>query len=117
MFATVPRFGRSHCALVTIYTILAHGSIASAEAPSDGRRAAVRITATTSEFGAELTRDDNVVARCSTPCALELAPGKYSIRLTDPSGNETVENAKIVGSSHLRITPPDQPAKWQGLAL
>jgi hypothetical protein len=97
--------------------VLAHATIAAAEPPSDEPHVAVRITARTSEFGAELKRDDNVVARCSTPCALELAPGKYSIRLTDSEGNETVEKAKITGASHLSITAPDPTAKWTGLTL
>jgi hypothetical protein len=116
MLGTVRRHWRRRCALAPISAILAQATIAAAEPPSD-LRVAVRITARTSEFGAELKRDDSVVARCNTPCALDLEPGKYSIRLTDSSGNETVEPTRIVGSSHLTITPPDQTAKWTGLAL
>jgi hypothetical protein len=117
MLATVRSSRRRRCTLAPISAIFTYVTIATAEPPPEAPRVAVRITARTSEFAAEFTRDNDVVARCSTPCALELATGKYSIRLTDPIGNETVERAKLVGSSHLTITSPDQTAKWTGLAL
>src|SRR6185295_841602 len=117
MLATVGWSRRRRWVLASISAILAHTTIAAAEPPSDGVRLPVRITARESEFAAELRRDDIVVARCNTPCAIELAPGKYSMRLTDPSGNETVESTRILGSSLFTITPPNPTAKWTGLAL
>jgi hypothetical protein len=43
--------------------------------------------------------------RCSTPCTLELAPGTYQVRLTNPTLGRTVVRTLVVRRGHTRERP------------